>query len=207
MNRRDLLRWSAGLSLAKLSSSPLSVSAQSDAAYLQALKRGGALVLIRHAVTVPGIGDPPHMRLDDCTTQRDLSEEGILQSRRFGQWFRRHGLTPSAVKSSQWCRCLRTANEAFSETNFGRALPVQPWVALNSFFQGHGHRDRQLQEAAGAAKKFALEAKPGEFQVWVTHQVVISSLTNQWLGMGEMLVARHPPTGTTLQVLASGISF
>jgi hypothetical protein len=209
MNRRDLLRWSAGLSLGSLSSSPLHAlaAAQGDAAYLQALSRGGCLVLIRHAITVPGIGDPPNMRLNDCSTQRDLSEEGRSQSRRFGRWFRAHGLVPMAVRSSQWCRCLHTASEAFSEQNFGKALPVAPWVALNSFFQGHGHRDRQLQEAAEAAQKFASQAKPGQFEVWVSHQVVISSLSNHSLAMGEMIVARHQSPGAPLQVLASGISF
>ena len=72
--------------------------------YVEALKRGNCMVLIRHAITVPGIGDPPGMRLDDCSTQRDLSEEGRAQSRRFGQWFRKHGLMPARVRSSQWCR-------------------------------------------------------------------------------------------------------
>jgi hypothetical protein len=29
------------------------------------LKGGGQLVLVRHAITTPGVGDPPGMRLDD----------------------------------------------------------------------------------------------------------------------------------------------
>ncbi len=33
--------------------------------YVDALRRGSCVVLIRHAQTVSGIGDPPGMRLDD----------------------------------------------------------------------------------------------------------------------------------------------
>ena len=175
--------------------------------YIEALRKGNCMVLIRHAVTVPGIGDPPGMRLDDCSTQRDLSEEGRAQSRRFGQWFRKHGLMPARVRSSQWCRCLNTAKEAFSEKNFGMQLAIEPWVALNSFFQGHGNRDAQLAQAMREAGSIAARKSLGQFEVWVTHQVTISSLANQYTAMGEMIVAAFDAPEKPLKVLASGLTF
>ena len=78
------------------------------------------VVLMRHARTVPGVGDPPGYRLDDCRTQRNLSEEGRADARRIGQQLRALGLQPQVVRSSRWCRCLDTAREAF-----GR---VEAWV-------------------------------------------------------------------------------
>lgn len=45
----------------------------------------GLVVLLRHARTVPGTGDPPGFQLDDCATQRNLSEEGRAQARRIGK--------------------------------------------------------------------------------------------------------------------------
>lgn len=202
--RRQIVLASAALPLAV----PRHVvSKSSDQDYVDALRRGNCMVLIRHAQTVPGIGDPPGMRLDDCATQRDLSDAGVAQARRFGQWFKRYGLTPSAVRSSQWCRCLNTARAAFDEKNFGRELPVAPWIALNSFFQGHGNRDRQLTEAADMARSLAARKSSGQFEVWVSHQVVISSLTNQYLGMGEMIVAAFDAPGKPFRLLARGLSF
>ncbi len=165
------------------------------------------MVLIRHAVTVPGIGDPPGMRLGDCSTQRDLSEEGRAQSRRFGQWFRNAGLTPARVRSSQWCRCLNTAKEAFSEKNFGKPLTIEPWIALNSFFQGHGNRNAQLEEAMREAQSIAMRRSYGQFEVWVTHQVNISALANHSPGMGEMIVAAFDAPTKPLKILASGLTF
>jgi hypothetical protein len=227
-NRRQLLKWGAcaplmvaGTAVPSLASVVLVASAASvafgapgalraseraradtpDASYIKLLRQGGCVVLIRHSMTVSGIGDPPGMRLDDCSTQRDLSAEGRAQARRVGQWFKQHQLVPSAVRSSQWCRCLNTAKEAFSKNNFGQDIPVQPWVALNSFFQGHGNRDQQLQEAAAAARTLAITKRAGQFEVWVTHQVVVSTLTGTYLAMGEMIVAQGQVVG---QVVGQG---
>ncbi len=111
------------------------------------------------------------------------------------------------MKSSQWCRCLNTARAAFDQKNFGVAVPVEPWVALNSFFQGHGNRDQQLAQAVAAARSIALRKSIGQFEVWVSHQVVISSLTDHYLGMGEMIVAQFDTPNKPLRVLAKGISF
>jgi hypothetical protein len=52
------------------------------------LQQGGLVVLIRHAAA-PGFGDPPHFRLGECTTQRNLCEEGRRQARALGESFRR----------------------------------------------------------------------------------------------------------------------
>ena len=47
-------------------------AAGQDRQAIAALQSGG-LALIRHAITVPGVGDPPNFRLGDCSTQRNLS--------------------------------------------------------------------------------------------------------------------------------------
>ncbi len=204
LSRRQL---SLALAASPFAGAALAQPSNVEGSYVEALKRGNCMVLIRHAITVPGIGDPPGMRLDDCSTQRDLSEEGRAQSRRFGQWFRKHGLVPARVRSSQWCRCLNTAKEAFSEKNFGRQLSIEPWTALNSFFQGHGNRDRQLEEAMQEARAIAMRRSYGQFEVWVTHQVTITSLANHYASMGEMIVAAYDAPGKPLKILASGLAF
>lgn len=49
------------------------------------LKEGGYVLLIRHAATEPGAGDPPGFFLGDYATQRNLSEAGREEARRLGQ--------------------------------------------------------------------------------------------------------------------------
>jgi hypothetical protein len=163
----------------------------------QAIRTPGAVVMIRHAQTEPGIGDPEHFRLSDCSTQRNLSQEGRQQSVQLGQWFSSQGLQPQQVLSSQWCRCLDTAKLAFSSQASVRSFP-----ALNSFFQGHGDREAQLRQARSHAAARHQRGEAG-FEVWVTHQVTISALTGVYLGMGELVVVTPDRSGQ-FRVLAQG---
>ncbi|HPG79535.1 MAG TPA: histidine phosphatase family protein [Piscinibacter sp.] len=176
MKRRVVL---AGLGLPWLglpSIAGAEVASVVDAA--TALRRGGVAVLLRHAATEPGIGDPPGFRLGECATQRQLSEQGRAQSQRIGAWFSARGLAPAEVRSSAWCRCLDTATLAF-----GRA---RAWTALNSFFG-----DRSVESGQSAELRKALGKLPAQgFEVWVTHQVNISALTGVSPGMGEAVVVR-----------------
>ncbi len=174
MKRRVVL---AGIGLPWLG---LPAIAESDPAAeaMTALRRGGVVVLLRHAATEPGIGDPPGFRPGECATQRQLSEPGREQARRIGTWFSARGLAPAEVRSSAWCRCLDTASLAF-----GRA---RAWPPLNSFFG-----ERSAESAQSAALRKALGRLPAQnFEVWVTHQVNISALTGVSPGMGEALVVR-----------------
>ena len=154
------------------------------------LARGGVALVLRHALTEPGTGDPPGYRLADCATQRNLSAEGRAQARRLGEWFAQRRLTPAVVRSSRWCRCIDTAQIAF-----GRA---QPDDALNSFF------DNPEAGPAQTATSRTLLARipPATFEVWVTHQVNASALTGEWLAMGEALVVVSADGGGSVRVVA-----
>jgi len=151
------------------------------------LREGGCIVLMRHALTVPGIGDPPEFRLGDCSTQRNLSEAGREQSRRTGQAFAQAGVTITDVRSSAWCRCTETADLAFGRHRV--------WSPLNSFFARDG-RERQTQEVLQALRGH----QAPDNLVLVTHQVNISALSGQYPAMGELFLTR--PGEGALSVLA-----
>ena len=136
-------------------------------------RREGGVLLIRHAATEPGLGDPPEFVLGQCRTQRNLSEEGRQASRQLGLAFRQLGIQPDAVRSSQWCRCQDTARLAFGQ--------FEDWPALNSTFAGQG--DAAAQQAALRQR---LQNLPlGRMEVWVTHQVNMTALTDAYPAMGE----------------------
>lgn len=153
------------------------------------LRRGGVVVAFRHALA-PGTFDPEGFRLEDCSTQRNLNEEGRDQARRIGLWFRAQGLPPSRVRSSPWCRCLETATLAF-----GRG---ESWTALASPSRSAApERSRHVQEL-----RRALAAVPaGRFEAWVTHQFVLQDLGAGAVASAEALVLRAG-TGGDIGVLA-----
>jgi broad specificity phosphatase PhoE len=140
---------------------------------LWALLRGGRqIVLLRHGTTTPGVGDPAGFRLEDCSTQRNLTEAGRDESRRVGAAFRAQRVPVGRVLSSQWCRCLETARLAF-----GRA---EPWPALANLF-GRQERADALRAALG-------EPPTDGTLVLVSHGSTISSATGVMPAMGELVV-------------------
>jgi phosphohistidine phosphatase SixA len=169
-SRRDALLGSVAL-FAWL---PPLETAASDAAWAT-LKQDG-VVIFRHALA-PGTGDPAGFRIGDCATQRNLNEAGRAQARRIGEEFAARGVKIGAVVSSQWCRAIDTAKEAF-----GKPPAIEP--AFNSFFDDRGASEAQTAKARAILRKWK---GPGTLVV-VTHQVNITALTGIFPDSGEGLV-------------------
>ena len=55
---------------------------------LQGSNPKGYVLLMRHALA-PGAGDPANFKVSDCSTQRNLSEQGRLEAEEIGQWLKR----------------------------------------------------------------------------------------------------------------------
>ena len=158
----------------------------------QQLRQGKAVALIRHALA-PGFSDPAGFLVDDCTTQRLLSEEGRQQAVHIGDVFRANGIDDANMLSSHWCRCVDTAQLM----GLGEVVIMS---ALNSFFENRA--------AANEQTAHVLEAMPGWLQdnndnptVLVTHQVNISAITGAATGSGEILIVTLKDD--SVQILAS----
>ena len=161
-----------------------------DSALWEALKGGDHFVLLRHALA-PGFGDPTAVDLNDCSTQRNLSEEGRQQSRKIGKMFRANGISDAIVLTSQWCRCRETANLM----EIGK---VEDMTSLNSFFQRRENQARQLNEL----EQWHLNANLDQPTVLVTHQVVITGLTDYFPSSGEIVFVKRTPSNS-LQVVGT----
>ena len=141
------------------------------------LQKGGNIIFIRHALA-PGTGDPENIDLTDCTTQRNLDNRGIEQSKKIGEFFKKNNIPIDIVLSSEWCRCKDTAKYAFK--NF------KTFDALNSFFSFKfaQNEDRQIKDL----KNYIQNWKSKKNLVLVTHYVVISSMLNKAVGSGEIVI-------------------
>jgi len=162
------------LILAALTLSPATVAAEER--LWELLKAGGQIILIRHAITTPGAGDPPGMRLDDCSTQRNLTDEGRAHARRVGEAFRARNIPVARVLSSPWCRCLETARLAFS--------PPELWQPLSNLF---GREENRVEQVA-QMQKLVSERRAGGNVVLVSHGSTISALTGINPDTAEMVV-------------------
>jgi broad specificity phosphatase PhoE len=141
------------------------------------LKGGGQVVLIRHALTTPGYGDPEGMKLDDCGTQRNLSDQGRADARTLGQAFRARGVPVAQVLSSPWCRCVETARLAF-----GQAPDVLP--ALGNLFG----RPERAGPQIGELKPLVGRRPVNGNLLLVSHGSTIAALTGVSPNTSEMVV-------------------
>ncbi|MBD1844916.1 histidine phosphatase family protein [Cyanobacteria bacterium FACHB-63] len=137
------------------------------------------VILMRHALA-PGTGDPSNFRLNDCSTQRNLSQEGRNQAKRIGQVFRQRQIPVGRVLSSQWCRCLETARLM----NLGK---VEQFPALNSFFRDRSTESVQTEQL----RQFMIKNKAAkQVVIMVTHQVNITAITGVVPSQGEAIVVQ-----------------
>ena len=142
------------------------------------LEDGGKLIFIRHAYA-PGNGDPAGFNLNDCSTQRNLSDDGRKQAQRIGEFFTKNKIEIDKVLSSEWCRCKETAKIAFKNYSTNSFL--------NSFYSAkfYKNKDEQITAFNNYIKNF----KSKKNLILVTHYVFISEVLNYGPSSGEIVVS------------------
>ena len=165
----------------------ISVKANSNDEIQSLLKEGKKLIFIRHAIA-PGGGDPLDFDILKCETQRNLSIEGIEQSKNIGKFFSENNIKIDKVLSSEWCRCKQTAQHAFDK--------YETKSFLNSFFsQKFAHnKDKQVKEL----KDYIINWEGKKNLILITHYVVISEILNVSTSSGEIVI-----TDRNFNILAS----
>ena len=144
---------------------------------IESLKEGDKLIFIRHALA-PGNGDPENFELQDCSTQRNLNEIGIQQSKKIGLIFKKNEIKIDNIYSSEWCRCKDTAKYAFDD--------FETFDALNSFYDIRfaANEDKQIKDFY----EFIDSIDSKNNIVFVTHYVVIGAILNIGTSSGEIVV-------------------
>jgi phosphohistidine phosphatase SixA len=158
-------------------------SARADDAVWASLQRGGHVILLRHAVTTPGVGDPPGFKLDDCRTQRNLTDEGRADARKLGDALRTHNVHIDRVLSSPWCRCIETAQLAFGSK-------PETSAALANLF-GEQNREPQIAEMRKLVSGFNGRGN----LMLVSHGSTIVALTGVSPQPAEMVVVKPDGSG------------
>jgi phosphohistidine phosphatase SixA len=152
---------------------------------LQGSTPKGYVLLLRHSYA-PGVGDPANFKLDDCSTQRNLSQEGRDDAREIGEWLKRREIKIARVESSRWCRAKETAELL----NIGK---VRLNRNLDSLFQesdliNHPQTLKVRKQIRDYRNKRGL-------LVLVGHYVNIAALTDAGVNSGEGVLVRADSKG------------
>ena len=155
-----------------------SIKADLNKNLINQLEDGGKLIFIRHAYA-PGSGDPNNFNLNDCSTQRNLNENGRVQAQYIGEFFRTNKIEIDKVLSSEWCRCKDTAKFAFKN--------YETFKGLNSFYDEkfYKYKDDQIKSLRTLISNW--DGKKNI--IFVTHFVVISEIFNISVSSGEMVIS------------------
>tara|TARA_B100000424_G_scaffold212040_1_gene169495 strand:- start:510 stop:1052 length:543 start_codon:yes stop_codon:yes gene_type:complete len=142
------------------------------------LKEGKKIVFIRHALA-PGNGDPNNFDIKDCSTQRNLNDEGRAQSKRIRNFFEKNNIKIDRVLSSEWCRCKDTAKIAFGK--------FETFSALNSFYETRfsKNKSKQMKDLREYISKWESDSN----LIIVTHYVVILDILDRGTSSGEMIIS------------------
>jgi broad specificity phosphatase PhoE len=149
----------------------------------QVLKAGDAVLLLRHALA-PGTGDPADFDIDDCSTQRNLSEQGRHEAAAWKGYLAARGIGQARVFTSQWCRARDTA----TAMNIG---PVKVMPSLDSFFDSRADGPGQTRATIDRVNSLP-EGLP---VVLVSHQVNITALGGIYPASNEGVILRLPLSG------------
>ena len=161
-----------------LTSSIFTKSAYTNERIVNLLKEGGKIVFIRHSYA-PGNGDPDNFDILKCSTQRNLNNDGILQSKNIGVFFSKNNIQIDKVLSSEWCRCTDTAKIAFK--NF------ETFNGLNSFYDPRFRKNKTKQ--LKNLKNYINNWNSNKNLILVTHFVVISEMLGIGVSSGEIVVS------------------
>lgn len=111
----------------------LAVDAPADTlrgpALVSALRQGGLILYFRHASTDFGQNDDQMTGYEDCTKQRNLTDQGREEARRIGVEIKRLNLPIGDVLASPFCRTMETARLIFGRAESTAAVrggPARP---------------------------------------------------------------------------------
>lgn len=146
----------------------------SGPALLNALRKGGHIIYIRHAQTDKDYADQadPKLDLTNCGTQRTLSSKGWEQAKLIGAGFRKAQIPVGTVMASEYCRAWQTADLAFGT--------FQRTSALNFVKSEEYDAAQRLEMKTAVMPLLTTMPAPGTNTILVGHDDVFDSATGYY---------------------------
>jgi len=146
---------------------------------LAALREGGYVIYVRHAITDQSQTDSDLSDLANCATQRNLTEEGRAQAQLIGESIGALAIPIGEIQSSELCRARETA-----ELAFGRVTQTPD---LSSFGTAASETDVNARIEA-LRRLLATPPVSGTNTVLVGHQFNIGDAAGVSLAEGEAAI-------------------
>ncbi len=167
----------------------------SRAELLNALQQGGHVIYFRHAQTEKDYADQVTADVNNCSTQRVLSETGWQQAQAIGEAFEEKAIPVGEVISSQYCRAWKTAGLAFGRYEKNPALNFLPF---------EDYTDEQVaQMKANVMPLLTVVPETGANTVIVGHDDIFESATGIYPDPQGMAYILKPDGNGSFEILAN----
>ena len=142
------------------------------------LQKGGYVIYFRHAMTDWEQRDSDRNNLENCKTQRKLSEKGRAAGKSIGKAFEALNIPVGIVYSSPYCRCIDTGKLAFDD------------VSVTFDLKGLAETERQESERRVNVLKNMLATTPptGRNTILISHSDNILKAANFSVNEGDAVV-------------------
>lgn len=137
---------------------------------IDALRRGGLVLYLRHGATDHSLDDRHPVDLTDCSTQRNLSEQGRNQAKGIAEAIARLGIQIDEVVASPFCRCRDTAQLAFGHYR----------TDDNLYFAVVVDKEQRARQSEWLRQTLASPPPPGTNKVLVSHTANLREATGIW---------------------------
>jgi phosphohistidine phosphatase SixA len=139
-------------------------------ALARALQKGGYVIYFRHTATEHSQTDSDRLNLNNCMTQRNLSDLGREQARGIGKAFKVLGIKVSSVITSPYCRCIEMGKLAFGDA-----------TATDDLTFAISQKEEEAKRLAVALRRL-LGEKPsdGTNTVLISHTANLKEATGLW---------------------------
>lgn len=152
---------------------------------LQGSAPKGYVLLMRHSYA-PGVGDPDNFKVNDCSTQRNLSDVGRQDAKDVGEWLQRREIKIFRVETSRWCRAKETAQLL----GLGKVRLNKNLDSLFEEADALNHR-----QTAAVRKQVQNHRNKTGLLVLVGHYVNIAALTGVGVASGEGILLKASAQG------------
>ncbi len=138
----------------------------SSSQLVKALKSGGYILFMRHALTEVG-DEETNVDLENCETQRNLSEQGKKQAEMIGSAIKKLAIPIGDVYTSPYCRCVETSNIVFKQATIMTELT----------YAAHLEPQQRIEYADTLAQLLSVQPKEGTNTIIVSHSVNLQEAT------------------------------
>ncbi len=189
------LAWAASPEPAKPAEPAAFVEQLATPQLLDELREGGFVLYLRHGLTDNAVPDrAPAVDLNDCSTQRPLTEEGREQVRRVGEHIRAVGIPIAELHVSPLCRARQSAAAAFPE------LAAQ--VDNNLMYTAHLTSAEKAPIIARTRELFTIPVAAGSNRLLLAHGPNLMDLMGYFPKESTLVVFR-PTADGSFQYIAS----